>query len=278
MAASEFFRRWSRRRPQDDAGLPKGTDAGLELEPAPESPGTAATETAPDAAGHVLEKPVPAPPALPTLEDAALLTPEGNFIPFMADGVDDAVRRAALKKLFTDPQFNIMDGLDIYVGDYSNMETMPESMLRQLNHARDLLDPLGTLERAAQSVERERQANLALERANAGASASDAETPAPPPLVEAPLEDEVLLSDEALVPVEALLSAAQAAIGGQPGETAMAGETTPATVPPARLASGDIAASDPSGILNTSRENADPAGSGSGSSSGSDAATRGPLP
>jgi hypothetical protein len=28
------------------------------------------------------------------------------------------VRNAALKKLFTDPHFNVMDGLDVYIDDY----------------------------------------------------------------------------------------------------------------------------------------------------------------
>jgi hypothetical protein len=171
MAASEFFKRWARRKAHADGSLPESADASPEAGTAPESAGTVGTESALSAPAQIPENALP--PRLPTLEDAALLTSDGNFVPFMAEGVDDAVRRAALKKLFADPQFNIMDGLDIYVGDYSNMETMPESMLRQLNHARDLLDPLGTLERAAQSVERERQANLALERSNAGPGTGD---------------------------------------------------------------------------------------------------------
>jgi hypothetical protein len=236
MAASEFFNRWARRKA--DASVPHGADANPEPGVASETPAPAGADTALAAPSPLQE--IAQPPRAPTLEDAALLTSEGNFVPFMADGVDDAVRRAALKKLFADPQFNIMDGLDIYVGDYSNMETMPESMLHQLNHARDLLDPLGTLERAAQSVERERQANLALERAGGDSEETESAAAAPAgpgvapqadpvalshadslsnadSLSDAdPLSDAALLTNEALLPVEALLSAAQAALNSQP--------------------------------------------------------------
>jgi hypothetical protein len=37
-----------------------------------------------------------------------------------------------MKKLFTDPRFNVMDGLDIYIDDYSIADPIPESMLRQM--------------------------------------------------------------------------------------------------------------------------------------------------
>jgi hypothetical protein len=232
MAASEFFNRWARRKP--DSTLPGPVGANSEPGAVPETSVTTSTESVVSTPGQPTG--AAEPPRLPTLEDAELLTPDGNFVPFMADGVDDAVRSAALKKLFADPQFNIMDGLDIYVGDYSNMETMPESMLHQLNHARDLLDPLGTLERAAQSVERERQADLALELSGAGQGASnaaplvdDASLPvtampvtAMPDRVSlpdaAPFPNESLpadtapLSDAAMLPVEAHLAAAQAAL------------------------------------------------------------------
>jgi hypothetical protein len=46
--------------------------------------------------------------------------------------VGTEVRNAAMKKLFTDPHFNVMDGLDIYIDDYSKADPIPESMLRQM--------------------------------------------------------------------------------------------------------------------------------------------------
>jgi hypothetical protein len=60
----------------------------------------------------------PAPPP-PTLEDTQALTPASDFRRFVAKDVPPEVRNAAVKKLFADPHFNVMDGLDIYIDDYS---------------------------------------------------------------------------------------------------------------------------------------------------------------
>ena len=70
-------------------------------------------------------------PAL-SLDDVKLLTKDSDFAPYMARSVDTGVRNAAMKKLFSDPHFNVMDGLDIYIDDYSIADPIPESMLRQM--------------------------------------------------------------------------------------------------------------------------------------------------
>jgi hypothetical protein len=61
---------------------------------------------------------------------------ESDFGAFMRAKVDEGVRRAALKKLFSDPRFNVMDGLDVYIDDYSKEDPIPRGMLAQLQHAR----------------------------------------------------------------------------------------------------------------------------------------------
>jgi hypothetical protein len=66
---------------------------------------------------------------LPSVHD---LTPESDFTPFMRSGVDPVQRNAALKKLFTDPHYNVMDGLDIYISDYGKPDPIPPEMLRGL--------------------------------------------------------------------------------------------------------------------------------------------------
>jgi hypothetical protein len=48
------------------------------------------------------------------------------------------VKNAALKKLFTDPHFNLMDGLDTYIDDYGKPDPIPDSMLRKMNQAKFL--------------------------------------------------------------------------------------------------------------------------------------------
>ncbi|MES2975757.1 MAG: DUF3306 domain-containing protein [Pseudomonadota bacterium] len=71
-------------------------------------------------------------PALPTLEDVRTLTHQGDFKPYMARGVAPEVKNAAMKKLFADPHFNVMDRLDTYIDDYSQPDPIPASMLRQM--------------------------------------------------------------------------------------------------------------------------------------------------
>jgi hypothetical protein len=78
---------------------------------------------------------------LPTLADVEGLTAESDYAAFVAKGVDETVKRSAMKKLFALPQFNIMDGLDIYTGDYSQPDPLPPGMLEALVHARDALNP-----------------------------------------------------------------------------------------------------------------------------------------
>ena len=43
-----------------------------------------------------------------------------------------------MKQLFTDPHFNVMDRLDIYIDDYSIPDPLPQSMLRQMASAKFL--------------------------------------------------------------------------------------------------------------------------------------------
>jgi hypothetical protein len=76
-------------------------------------------------------------PAL-SLEDVKFLTKDSDFKPFMAKGVGPEVRNAAMKKLFSDPHFNVMDGLDTYIDDYSKSDPIPEAMLRQMTSAKVL--------------------------------------------------------------------------------------------------------------------------------------------
>ena len=77
-------------------------------------------------------------PPLPTLADVAQLTRESDFSRFVAPNVDPSVKNAAMKKLFADPHFNVMDGLDTYIDDYNKFEPIPRSMLRQMVNARSL--------------------------------------------------------------------------------------------------------------------------------------------
>jgi hypothetical protein len=69
---------------------------------------------------------------MPTMADVQQLTPSSDFKTFMRQGVPGELRNAAMKKLFADPHFNVMDGLDIYIGDYNTPDPLPAGMLEKM--------------------------------------------------------------------------------------------------------------------------------------------------
>jgi hypothetical protein len=75
-------------------------------------------------------------PVLPALDK---LTPESDFTGFMHPKVEDALRRVALKKLFSDPHFNVADPFEAYSGDWTGGEPISQEVLATLNQARTLL-------------------------------------------------------------------------------------------------------------------------------------------
>ena len=75
-------------------------------------------------------------PELPPIDK---LTIDSDYRAFFHPKVDEDVRRAALKKLFSDPRFNVMDGLDVYIDDYSKTEPIPPAMLAGLRQAQNIL-------------------------------------------------------------------------------------------------------------------------------------------
>lgn len=81
------------------------------------------------------ETPISAP-LLPPLDE---LTLDSDYGAFFHPEVDENLRRSALRKLFSDPHFNVMDGLDTYIDDYSKTEPIPAAMLASLRQAQRIL-------------------------------------------------------------------------------------------------------------------------------------------
>jgi hypothetical protein len=159
MADEGFLSRWSRRKAQ--VAQAKAAP-GLVDEPADEPP-PRAEPAAPPAPAATQPPADEQQPAL-TMEDVAALTPDSDFSAFVARGVDENVKRSALKKLFSDPHFNVMDGLDIYIGDYTKPDPIPPAVLAMLNHAQGLLNPLSLLERQPMRLLDEAQSALETEK------------------------------------------------------------------------------------------------------------------
>lgn len=127
MAADNFFARWSKRK-TEATSVPATLDSVIAPEPDVGNPPALSD-------AQTVAKP------LPTQADVEGLTAESDYSAFLAQGVDEGVKRSAMKKLFALPQFNIMDGLDIYVGDYSQPDPLPPGMLEALTHAKNALNP-----------------------------------------------------------------------------------------------------------------------------------------
>lgn len=125
MSGDDFLSRWSRRKHEARGGA-------RQEEPAPPSLPPASAQAAPAPA-----EPRKEPPPLPPVES---LTPESDFTPFMRSEVDPGVRQQALRTLFRDPRFNVMDGLDVYIDDYSKPDPIPADWLGKLNQLARLGD------------------------------------------------------------------------------------------------------------------------------------------
>lgn len=105
-----FLSRWSRRKRAVEAGEPPGPGRPREV------------------------------PAV-DLPDPATLGFDADFSAYLGARVPAALKREALGKLFADPSFNRMDGLDVYIEDYNLTPLLPVAERDLLTHARALLDP-----------------------------------------------------------------------------------------------------------------------------------------
>ena len=150
-----FLGRWSRRKAEVRQGLAVQEPTPIRTEGAPATSRTtqantplqtqstqqavdASTPHAPQASAFADPGEAVPPPPAPSLDDVQSLTHESDYSPFMARGVTSDVKNAAMKKLFTDPHFNVMDRMDVYIDDYGQPDPIPLAMLRQMNGAKFL--------------------------------------------------------------------------------------------------------------------------------------------
>jgi len=161
-----FVDRWSRRK----------AEARQETPPAAREQDTAANAQAPE---------------LPPVEK---LTYDSDYRAFFHPKVSEDTRRAALKKLFADPRFNVMDRLDVYIDDYSKTEPIPPEMLAGLRQAQKILEWAKGEEKEAPA---ERAGSEAIQ-AQQTAALEPPTAPAPPAsVVERPAESTSSVPDGA---------------------------------------------------------------------------------
>ena len=135
-----FLTRWSRRKAQaQHAAVAEAASTEVAVAAVPATLAPPIDQQAPEAprpAGRpptseqrALAEPAPAPP---TLAEARSLTRDADFTRFVGRSVEPEVSNAAMKTLFSDPHFNVMDGLDTYIDDYGKPDPLPPGMLRKM--------------------------------------------------------------------------------------------------------------------------------------------------
>jgi hypothetical protein len=215
IAPGRFLGRWSRLKRQ--------------AESAPAAPAATETGALPGEAAAVPADP-PASPAGEAAPEAGLppvdaLGLDSDFTAFLKKEVSESLRRAALHKLFSDPHFNRMDGLDVYIDDYSIPDPIPPDMLARLRQAQTLLydQTAAATDEAAETLapplpEAAAAADVpaAPEAPSAGAGATEptaAAAPATDPAIADPAITDPAITDPAITdPTATDLAAAHAGV------------------------------------------------------------------
>jgi hypothetical protein len=147
--AEAFLERWSRRKVEARSALAEAEEAqALERADADPPPGEAA-----------------APPPLPDLDS---LDESSDYSAFLAPGVDEALRRQALRRLFRSPKFNVCDGLDDYCEDFTRFDKLGDIVTADMRHQ---------LERAARRLEQMAESAERGSSSDADVSAAEPESP-----------------------------------------------------------------------------------------------------
>lgn len=116
-----FLGRWSRLKAQarerESHPLLEPEEPGSDESPA------GIAQDAPDAAPPVVE--------LPDLEQ---LDQDSDYSAFLTPGVDAALKKRALRKLFSSPKFNVFDGLDTYRDDFTSFPPLGDVVTADMRH------------------------------------------------------------------------------------------------------------------------------------------------
>lgn len=135
-AEAPFLARWSARK-----------QAAREAEAAPAEPSpppAAPPDPAPPPAETPAEPPAqaaaePLPPGDEDMPPLESLGAGSDLSPFFSPRVSAALRRAALRHLFRQPQFNVRDPLDDYAGDYRSYLPLGETLTADMRHQMERL-------------------------------------------------------------------------------------------------------------------------------------------
>ena len=129
-----FLNRWAKKK----AGLESSEPSNDDVQPDSKLTQTSSDVRAPvreNQTGESTTAQASEQEQMPTFEDVLKLTKDSDYSAYVKPGIDPSVQQAALQKLFSDPRYNVMDGLDIYIDDYSKPDPIPLEMLKKLNQS-----------------------------------------------------------------------------------------------------------------------------------------------
>jgi hypothetical protein len=131
-----FLSRWSRLKKEVRHAEERAPERKPEVSPVPAVAPAAVPpkESSADEVGASSGASVPQLPPIDSLKGLA-----SEYTEFLKPGVDESLRRSALKKLFSDPYFETFERFEAYCEDYTKGEPIPAAMLKTLTHARRLL-------------------------------------------------------------------------------------------------------------------------------------------
>ena len=140
--SENFLSRWSKRKLEVRAQEKLAEEAPAVQDKAPVSAVNVESENR----AHELVKadsqvqPVPDPELpLPTEADLLAVRQGGDIKAFMVDKVSAELKNKAFKALFSRPEFNVMDGLDIYIDDYNKFTPLSKEDIGKMTLSKQLL-------------------------------------------------------------------------------------------------------------------------------------------
>ena len=174
------LRRWARRKREVAREKRAAGEARRRDEPrdALETAGEARDPTGDAPEPAVVEEKVLTDEDMPPLDS---LDENSDYSGFLSSGVSEALRRRALRKLFSSAAFNIPDGLDDYDDDFTSFAALGDIVTSDMKH------------QAEMEAERAKQAQAGTEPATGTEDESRAAEVEPP----APASDDAMVRAEA---------------------------------------------------------------------------------
>lgn len=139
--SDNFLSRWSKRKLEVRAQEKPAETTGVKLDANTVMPGQSGVIVKTNQLGDVdAEKGAPQPELpLPTENDLQAVEQGGDIKAFMVDKVSKELKNKAFKALFSRPEFNVMDGLDIYIDDYNKFTPLSQADIAKMTFSKQLL-------------------------------------------------------------------------------------------------------------------------------------------